>query len=415
MRLKHALTRMGSGGTPDTANDHYWSEGGGVPWVAIGDMSGKDTVYSTAKSLTSLGRDSKSLDLWPRGTLILSMYASLGHVAELAIDACLNQALLALVPKDGINGKYLKRWFEHLQPRLKEEASSNTQDNLNAEKVRNLPLLVPPLGDQIAIVSFLDRETSKIDALVAEQERLIALLKEKRQAVIFHAVTKGLDPDAPMKPSSIEWLGDVPAHWDIRRITSISTKITNGFVGPTRDILRESGIRYLQSLHIKGNRISFDEPYFVDKKWSNDHSRSILQTGDVLVVQTGDIGQVAVVTPEFSGCNCHALIVISPDRIVLSGEWLSWVLNSPYGFNSLLSIQTGALHPHLNCGNVKDLVIPIPPLDEQRKVVTHLESRLREFDNLVTEAHRAVDLLKERRAALISAAVTGQIDVRNAA
>jgi type I restriction enzyme, S subunit len=284
---------------------------------------------------------------------------------------------------------------------------------INASELVAIPVPLPPAAEQTQIATFLDRETAKIDELVAEQRRLMELLKEKRQAVISHAVTKGLNPDAPMKPSGIEWLGEVPAHWDVRRISSFSTKITNGFVGPTRDILADDGTRYLQSLHIKGNKIRFDVPYFVRDEWSNQHSKSILETGDVLIVQTGDIGQVAVVTEEFAGCNCHALIIVAPLRLVVDGEWISWVLNSDYGFHTLLSIQTGALHPHLNCGNVKDIAVPLPSIVEQRQIVRYIEEQIHSFDTLTAEAQRAIDLLQERRTALISAAVTGQIDMRS--
>ena len=215
-----------------------------------------------------------------------------------------------------------------------------------------------------------------------------------------------------MKPSGVEWLGDVPVHWAIRRISSLSTKITNGYVGPTRDVLTDEGVRYLQSLHIKGNRIVFEEPYFVSEGWSEQHRKSMLETGDVLIVQTGDIGQATVVTDEFAGSNCHALIIVAPTRKIVRGEWISWVLNSDYGFHTLFSIQTGALHPHLNCGNVKYVSIPLPPMNEQRRIEVHIADRVGEFDTLIAEAERAIDLLQERRTALISAAVTGKIDVR---
>lgn len=285
--------------------------------------------------------------------------------------------------------------------------------NLDQDRYFNERAAFPPPEEQTDIATFLDHETAKIDALVAEQEKLITLLQEKRQAVISHAVTKGLNPNAPMKDSGVEWLGDVPAHWEVRSISSISTKITNGYVGPTRDILVDDGVRYLQSLHIKRNKIRFDQPYFVRENWSLDHRKSILEAGDVLIVQTGDIGQVAVVPPEFAGCNCHALIIVSPIRDILSGDWLSTVLNSDYGAHSLLSIQTGALHPHLNCGNVKFLVVPVPPRHEQDSIQNYIEERTKKFDALIDEADAAINLLQERRTALISAAVTGQIDVRN--
>ena len=111
------------------------------------------------------------------------------------------------------------------------------------------------------------------------------------------------------KSSGVEWLGEIPQEWEALRLSRINTKLTNGFVGPTRDILEEEGIRYLQSLHIKNGRIVFDSPYFVSEEWSDKHKKSVLHTGDILIVQTGDIGQVAAVTDEFSGCNCHALII----------------------------------------------------------------------------------------------------------
>jgi type I restriction enzyme, S subunit len=214
------------------------------------------------------------------------------------------------------------------------------------------------------------------------------------------------------KDSGVEWLGAVPEHWDARRLSPLSTKITNGYVGPTRDILTDDGVRYLQSLHIKGNEIHFDVPYFVSEEWSNHHRKSILETGDVLIVQTGDIGQVTVVTDEFAGCNCHALIIVAPIRSVVGGEWISWVLNSDYGFHSLLSMQTGALHPHLNCGEVKDIAIPLPPLAEQTHIAAFLDRETAKIDGLVEEQRRLMELLKEKRQAIISHAVTQGLNPR---
>lgn len=282
------------------------------------------------------------------------------------------------------------------------------------EFTRNFPVSLPDLNEQRLIASKLDRETARIDALVEKKTRFIELLREKRQALITHAVTKGLDPNVKMKDSGVEWLGDVPEGWEVRSVSSISTKITNGYVGPTRDILVEDGVRYLQSLHIKDNQIKFDVPYFVSEEWSNKHRKSILEAGDVLIVQTGDIGQVTVVTDEFVGCNCHALIIVSPERGIISGKWISWVFNSGYGYHVLLSIQTGAMHPHLNCGKVKDVLLPVPPLSEQHSIIRRIEHEELRVNALVSKTEHSITLLKERRSALITAAVTGQIDLREA-
>jgi len=230
--------------------------------------------------------------------------------------------------------------------------------------------------------------------------------------VISHAVTKGLNPEAPMKDSGVEWLAEVPEHWEVAQLNQLINKITNGYVGPTRDILQDEGTRYLQSLHIKNNKILFETPYYVSEEWSAAKEKSILKEGDVLIVQTGDIGQSAVVSKEYEGSNCHALIVVSPRSNVLTGAWLSWVLNSTFGKETLLSIQTGALHPHLNCGNVKFISIPVPPLGEQAAICDYIATKNLEADELIDASCKSIELMRERRSALISAAVTGQIDVR---
>jgi len=177
--------------------------------------------------------------------------------------------------------------------------------------------------------------------------------------------------------------------------------------------LVDDGVRYLQSLHIKNNQIVFARPYFVEEEWSAEHSKSVLKVDDVLIVQTGDIGQVAVVPEEFAGANCHALIIVSPRRDRLSGAFLSLFLNSSFGFDELKRIQTGALHPHLNCGLVRDVRFPFPPLPEQLAIVTFLVRAQAEVDAMVTKVENALDRLQEYRTALITAAVTGKIDVRN--
>jgi len=317
--------------------------------------------------------------------------------------------------REAVLGTYLFRMISSEPFRSLGESEmygAGGQKRVPDDFARNFDIGIPSLDEQGVITDFLDHETARIDALIEEQQRLIDLLQEKRQAVISHAVTKGLDPDVPMKDSGIEWLGDVPAHWEVRKLSNLTDKVTNGYVGPTRDVLRDEGVRYLQSLHIKNNQIVFDPPYYVDHSWSVEHSKSVLREGDVLVVQTGDIGQVAYIPKEFEGANCHALIILSPIRTGLNGEYLSWLLNSEYGYHSLKSIQTGALHPHLNCGYVKDMFVPCPPVDEQRAIVSALNEAVSNYRELREEVRRAEDLLREHRSALISAAVTGKIDVR---
>ncbi|WAU72346.1 restriction endonuclease subunit S [Acinetobacter sp. TR11] len=284
-----------------------------------------------------------------------------------------------------------------------------TTGNLNSFEV---PL--PPLTERNQISNFLDYETRKIDHLIEKQQQLIELLKEKRQAVISHAVTKGLDPNVPMKDSGVEWLGEVPEHWDVIAISKVTQKITNGYVGPTRDILVEEGIPYVQATHIKKGKVNFDNAYFVREKWSNDHAKSILKKDDVLIVQTGaGTGDVGLVSESEEGFNCHALIILQPKKQQLSGSYLAYCLQSDYGYATLYSIRTGGMHPHLNCGEVQFVKISVPPLDEQVAISKFIEKNIQDFDQLIEKAKLAIQLMQERRTALISAAVTGKIDVRH--
>lgn len=281
--------------------------------------------------------------------------------------------------------------------------------NLDMASFLNTRVKLPPLETQKRIAAFLNQKTAQIDGLIEKKRAMLNRLAEKRQAIITQAVTKGLNPAAPMKDSGIDGLGKIPAHWKVIALNKVTTKITNGYVGPTRDLFVDEGVRYIQSLHIKGNRIIFGNDFFVEAEWSRQHAKSILKTGDVLIVQTGDIGQVAYVPPEYEGCNCHALIVCAPIRDKLDGRYLAWLLNSDYGQEFLNLVKTGALHPHLNCGNVKFFNVLIPPLEEQKLIADYVEREREHIEAMNVAVTESVTRLAEYRSALITAAVTGQI------
>ena len=216
----------------------------------------------------------------------------------------------------------------------------------------------------------------------------------------------GLATYPDYKYSDSEFMGEVPKHWDVVRMSKLASKITNGYVGPTRGLFVDEGVKYLQSLHIKGNKIIFTPTYFVTKEWSNSKEKSVLREGDVLIVQTGDVGQAACVTAEFEGANCHALIVVATNEGKILGKFLSWCLNGDYGQRTLKSIQTGALHPHLNCGIVKYVHLPVPPIQEQQKILSFLDYETAKIDALIEKQQQLIALLGEKRQAVISHAVT---------
>lgn len=231
LKIARTFTTIGSGTTPKSDNRVYYDEGT-VPWVNTGDLN--DGVLSesnrcvTEKAL----EDHSTLRIYPAGSLIFAMYgATIGRIAKLDFPATVNQACCVFGGESPIEVNFLFYWFLGLRDRILSLATGGGQPNVSQDILRSLQVPCPSIEEQRTIATFLDRETSKIDALVAEQRRLIALLKEKRQAVISHAVTKGLDPHVKMKDSGIEWLGEVPEHWEViplKRVAHVNTGVAKG-------------------------------------------------------------------------------------------------------------------------------------------------------------------------------------------
>lgn len=279
--------------------------------------------------------------------------------------------------------------------------------------IGNMKFPIIKTETQIKIINFLEKEISNIDSKIFKNKKLIQLINEKQHVIINQTVTKGIDQTIPLKDSGIQWIEKIPNHWNIRKISHSVNKITNGFVGPTRDILLKDGIRYLQSLHIKKGEIKFVKKYFVSDSWSKEHSKSILKEGDVLVVQTGGIGECATVTKEFEGCNCHALIILQFKKELANGFFISYLLRSNYGFNIINSNKTGALLPHLEIGYLKDVFLPLPPTKEQEKIVDYLNVQTDKTNSLIYKIELHIEKLKEIRKSLILSAITGKINITN--
>lgn len=285
--------------------------------------------------------------------------------------------------------------------------------NISYSQFGGLEVPVVPLDEQQAIATFLDRETAKIDALIAEQERLLALLAEKRQATISRAVTRGLNPDAPMKDSGIQWLGEVPAHWHASPLKYVS-RIGNGST-PHRDNLgywAESGFPWLNSSVVNHDEVSEAEQFVTQLALDQCHL-PIVEPPAVLVGITGQGRTRGMAAPLMfvATVNQH-LAFVKPDEENLSATYLLRALEMAYDHLRTDSDSAGSTKGAITCEQLGRLAIPLPPLDDQAEIVEFLDAATGRLDALQSEAARAIELLKERRSALIAAAVTGQIDVR---
>lgn len=285
---------------------------------------------------------------------------------------------------------------------------SMTKGDLSSHRVAR-----PPLEEQTQIAAFLDRETAKIDALVAEQRRLMELLKEKRQAVISHAVTRGLNPNAPMKPSGVEWLGDVPEHWSVIRLKHLVDESVAGPYGAslTKAMYSESGYRVYGQQQVIADDFSIGD-YFISEETYADMRRYTVYEGDVLVSVMGTIGKVAVVTAHTEPGIINPRLVRYRCNRLVQPRFLQRVLLCEKHQEHLSLESNGTTMDGLNMVKLGNVPIPTPPLNEQEQILTYLNKRDSEFAPLIEEAAKTINLLQERRTALISAAVTGQIDVR---
>jgi type I restriction enzyme S subunit len=314
-------------------------------------------------------------------------------------------------------------FFAHLLKSERYTSALRSTTNLirDGQEIRysnfvQVPLPVIPESEQLAIATFLDRETAKIDALIAEQQRLIELLQEKRQAVISHAVTKGLNPDAPMKDSGVEWLGEVPEHWIVTQLRHF-TKSLPGFAFSSEGFIQdESKWKLLRGVNVGVSCIRWDDTLYWDRQVDDRLDQYVLSPGDLVVgldrpmIKEGL--RVARIAQEDCPCMLLQRVAAVKDSKDLSNDYLFFLLSSPYFLAHFEPETTGVSVPHISTGQIDSFVVPIPPPKEQAEVVAFLSVELKAIQRLTEESSRSISLLQERRSALISAAVTGQIDVR---
>lgn len=284
---------------------------------------------------------------------------------------------------------------------------------LNQERIANAPFVLPPSEEQRTIAAFLDHETARIDRLIEKQQRLIELLKEKRQAVISHAVTKGLDPNVPMKDSGVEWLGQVPEHWCVCLIKHKCIEITDGaHISP----VTEGGAEYFVSIKdIQDGVINFSEALLT----SPESYAYLVKTGcmpfpgDILFSKDGTIGQTAITPEGVDFVVASSLIIIRPNRNAVRPQYFNYLLQSGLVKEQVESFVKGAALRRLSIQNLLKVFGTFPAVTEQQMICDYLDKSLLTFSNLEEKAIRAIELMQERRTALISAAVTGKIDVCN--
>lgn len=403
----------GSGGSKEDIVER------GVPCVRYGDLYTTHSFFvESARTCLTSERAADYTPLQYGDILFAASGEKLEEIGKAAVNLISGEAvcggdLILLRPTVSVLPKYMG-YASDSAPSALQKASmgrGTTVKHIYPDELRHLVLALPPKVEQQVIAAFLDRETAKIDALVAEQERLIELLKEKRLAAISHAVTKGLNPNAPMKDSGIEWLGQVPAHWSVPPVYARYSQA----LGKMLDAGKMTGdypTPYLRNVDVRWDRFNVEDLPVMDIR-PDEAERFMVRKGDLLMVEGRELGRSAIWDgADHAVAFQKALHRLRPLDSTEHTRFFYYTMVFAHGIGVFFADQSPADIPHLTGEQLRQHRFPKPPFVEQIAIVDALARQTAAIDALTNECQRATLLLHERRSALISAAVTGQIDVR---
>ncbi|HCH0839965.1 TPA: restriction endonuclease subunit S [Vibrio parahaemolyticus] len=284
---------------------------------------------------------------------------------------------------------------------------------INATELVGIAVPSLPIEEQTQIANFLDHETAKIDRLIEKQQQLIKLLKEKRQAVISHAVTKGLNPQAPMKDSGVEWLGDVPEHWEQIKLKHITHQIVDA-EHKTAPYFDDGEYLVCRTTNVRDGKLRLDGGKYTNhaiyEEWTK---RGQPEVGDILFTREAPAGEACVYTGEVPLCLGQRMVLFKLNQTRVLPEFVLHSIYSGLADDFVKQLSQGSTVAHFNMSDIQNIPLFEPPKDEQARIIDHLAKVLAKYDALTSSASLKIELMQERRTALISAAVTGKIDVRN--
>lgn len=414
------VAQLRSGHTPSRQRPEYW-EDCTIPWFGLADVwqireGNVEYVKDTSERISELGLANSAARLLPKGTVMLSRTASVGFSAIMGTDMATTQDFVNWVCGPALRPEYLLYVFRSMQQEFRRLTMGSTHQTIYMPDVARFATCIPPRPEQEQIVAFVRHETARIDALVAKKERLIELLQEKRTALITRAVTRGLDPNVPMKDSGVEWLGEIPAHWEVKKLwhlTPADRRIMYGIVLPGPNV--DDGVPIVKGGDVAAHKLRLDRLSRTTHEIEAGYARSRLRGGDLVFAIRGSIGEVATVPDELEGANLTQDAARISYTSAVHGHWLLFALQTRPVFAQLEAGALGATIRGINIRDLKRASLAVPPVSEQRTIATFVEHETAKLDALVAKVREAIERLKELRSALISAAVTGKIDVRGEA
>lgn len=393
----YMLSKRYAGGTPDKNTPEYW-ESGTVPWLNSGSVN-QFLITTPSNYITSDALEKSSAKWVPKGALLIALAGqgkTKGMVAQTSFDTTCNQSMAAIICRK-IDSRYMLWWLVSQYENIRGLSSIDGRDGLNLEMIGGIKCPLPSREEQKAIAAFLDKKTTEIDALIEKKQKLIQLLEEKRSALISQVVTKGLDPNLPMKDSGINWLGKIPDCWDLKRIKFYVRSI-NKKIHYENTKLPYIGLENIESW--TGKKIE-------DNSVTSEGVVCCFEAKDVLFGKLRPYLAKTYLAKDDGTCSTEFL-VFRPCAYV-DPEYLQYFLLSPKFINTVNASTYGAKMPRANWEFIANLYLACPSLLVQKQIVQFLNDKTLKIDLIKTKIKEAIERLKEYRAALITNAVTGKI------
>jgi len=406
---------LGSGTTPISSKEEYYLEGG-LNWITTTDLNEGILLDTITKISEKAIIDYPSLRFFPKGSIYISMYGGkIGKIGVSIFDSYCNQSVCVLPNKDNINIKFYYYWFLGFQENVKSMGRGGGQPNISKEMLKQFPTLKIPLKEQEQIVAFLDEKTSHIDKLLDISKRKIGLLKEQRTSIINQVVSKGLNPNAKMKESGVEWIGEIPEGWGRTKIKYTKNEDKNSFTDgnwiESKD-LSDEGIRYLTSGNVGIGKFKEQGSGFISQDTFTKLNCIELFEGDLIISRLSlPIGRSCILP------NLKNRIVTCVDNVLLRPKnifnkfFLNYFFNSPRYSEYTELISRGVTLTRISRGMLGNNQVLLPPLKEQEQIVAYLDEKTSTIDKSISIEERRIGLLKEYRQSIISQVVTGKIKV----
>ena len=417
-KLKYVAKNVQTGNTPPSENAEYYKDGD-IDWFTPADFNDVLVLSDSKRKITDKALNDNVAKIYDSySVLLVGIGATLGKIGIIEKKSSSNQQINAITFKINYNGYFGAYYLKSIANTIISLSNASTLAILNQSQTKEIIILVPPLPEQQSITHFLNDRTQKIDSLIEKKQKLIELLKEERTSTINQAVTRGLNPDAPMKDSGIEWLREIPKHWKIKRMKYVAEIKSSNVDKKSSD--NEINVFLCNYLDVYKNEYIDNSFSFMEATANeNEITKFIVKKGDVLVTKDSetpdDIANPAFIKEDLINTICgYHLAQIRANQIELIGEYLFRLFQSKK-FNSHFEVSAnGITRFGLSIDSFKLVLIPLPPIEEQNQIAKYIETSTQKIHRTISRIEKEITLLQEYRTSLFSEVVTGKIDVREA-